>query len=335
MAGCPSHLIQFRLPCAPHKRRRKTIRRLKVLEKNQTKICRFFTRIGNHSFTDFHRLPGTVEVKSCPADTQRSQEENKLSYRRHSQWMRTWMDTRLHQDPKHKRSLDLTTNRSSVSKRRLTFAELEPHAEDVGKENAIVGLFTRHRRPQEPGGFPPNMQRQKLCEIPRPQTEWNKQSNVPTSTSGSQKVDAQCSCTVEKVIQLDLLSLSDDKRVAQARSAWSRKHAKSIPSTLEVVPVQTREHALRVCENTRLLGTMFHYPVSATLVQDSERSTPTHRGSEGSRLNSHIRTRNTLSFWLPRSPVDDVRLDEFHQNHERVSLHFFVLPQSTIVSLSL
>ncbi|KAF6772975.1 hypothetical protein AHF37_07597 [Paragonimus kellicotti] len=227
---------------------------------------------------------------------------------------------------RHKRPSKADPDMPMNSKRRSTLV-------DIGKENIAVESTRRRsfaisfRRGSSHGE---TKRRQGLAELKNQFArfkEHNKDGNEKIST-GEQ---------IERVIGLEQLSLSDEIEVLDVRGSWLHKAHRT--SVLVHTPVDRRPK-LYICESTCLLANMFYQPVTAYLEKDQSKHRPLStvtsqctRLSNIERLEEKIVSTHPESYvlWLPQTPVDECKLDEFHLNHARVGVcsvvvHLFLLP---------
>ncbi|KAF5394493.1 hypothetical protein PHET_11339, partial [Paragonimus heterotremus] len=219
---------------------------------------------------------------------------------------------------KHKRPSKADPDMPINSKRRSTLV-------DIGKENITVEPARRRsfaisfRRGSSHGEA---KQRQGLAELKNQFARsrgHNKDVNEKIST-GEQ---------IERVIGLEQLSLSDEIEVLDVRGSWLHKaHRTSVlvHTSLE------RRPKLYICESTCLLANMFYQPVTAYLEKDQSKRRPLSTiSSQCTRLSNIERPEEKIVsthpesyvLWLPQSPVDECKLDEFHLNHARIFRYLY------------
>ncbi|KAF8571792.1 hypothetical protein P879_02691 [Paragonimus westermani] len=219
---------------------------------------------------------------------------------------------------KHKRPSRANPDMPMNAKRRSTLV-------DIGKENIAVESTRRRsfalsfRRGSSHGEA---KHRQGLAEL---------RNQFARSRKHNEDVNKKLSTGehIERVIGLEQLSLSDEIEVLDVRESWL--HRADRISVSVHTPVERRPK-FYICESTCLLASMFYQPVSAYLEKDQCKRLPLSTiSSQCTRLSNVERPKektvstHTESYvvWLPHSPVDECKLDEFHLNHSRIFRYLY------------
>ncbi|KAA3679421.1 uncharacterized protein DEA37_0012093 [Paragonimus westermani] len=219
---------------------------------------------------------------------------------------------------KHKRPSRANPDMPINAKRRSTLV-------DIGKENIAVESTRRRsfaisfRRGNSHGEA---KHRQGLAEL---------RNQFARSRKHNENVNEKLSTGehIERVIGLEQLSLSDEIEVLDVRGSWL--HREDRISVSVHTPVERRPK-LYICESTCLLASMFYQPVAAYLEKDQCKRQPLSTiSSQCTRLSSVERPKEKIVsthpesyvVWLPQSPVDECKLDEFHLNHARIFRYLY------------
>lgn len=171
---------------------------------------------------------------------------------------------------------------------------------------------------------------------PPPHTQPTPHSDCVTASLTARASRVGCD-SVENVTQLSALTLSDAVDTAQKQQHQQYKQKNHEPIIADDADSLLTARPVALTENTRLLGMMYHHPLSTFLEPTSPQCLEGYQDASiahwvlleeephvvdlrarGNEARRHAV--QTTNVWLPHSVVDREQLDEYFVNHGRVSM---------------